>query len=180
MSNTNNAATGKTLTPAQAKRAKLIAEGKALEYSPTNYDITGPVQLVHIDESTGAVVGNFGEGVTSIALCFRSMLKTSEQVKKYPGGARFAAKVVICGAYVQKMPSEAQAAKGHIPAATWVFTPRGNFGVAAIAHPAPGSIVIDSAGVNGFAPNVDATVSSLRAAYSAKLAAALASKRQAA
>jgi hypothetical protein len=177
---TTNTATTKALTPAQAKRAKLIAEGKALEYSPTNYDITGPVQLVHIDKSTGAVVGNFGEGVESLALFFRSMVKTPEQLKKYPGGARFDAKVVICGAYVQKPLSEAQQAKGHVPAATWVFMPRGAFGTSQVAHPTPGVVVIDSAGVNGFAPHVDATISSLRAAYSAKLAAALASKRQAA
>lgn len=177
---TTNTATVKALTPAQIKRAKEIAEGKKLEYSPTNYDITGPVQLVHIDKATGAVVGNFGEGVESVAICYRAMLKTPEQMKKFPGGARFDAKVVICGAYVQKALSAAQQEKGHVPAATWVFMPRGAFGTSQVAHPTPGAIVIDSAGVNGFAPHIDATISSLRAAYSAKLAAVLASKRHAA
>ena len=146
--------TATNTAPATSTKAPELA------WDPANYNVMGPVKLIHVDSATGALVSNFGakdSGILSFAICYRSMAKAE--------GGRHPGKVGVFSAYIsQKAPGENAKAK---------WTIQNGKGVLAMAT--PGMVCIGQ-GVETFLPHVDATVSSLRAEYAAKVAAALLAK----
>lgn len=142
------------------KTSASTATSTELPWDPANYNVMGPVKLIHVDSATGALVSNFGgkdSGIISLAICYRSMVKAE--------GGRHPGKVGVFSAY------QAVKAPGENAKAKWTI----QNGKGVLAMGTPGTICIGKV-VETFLPHVDATVSSLRAEYAAKVAAALLAK----
>lgn len=134
---------------------------KKSDYSADRDLILGPVLLVHLSETTGERVGNFGEGVASFGIALRQMVKED--------GTRGSIRVSIHTAFVAKRAGTEKFQR-------WMV---GAGGKASLGVAAEGSVCLGE-GVKRLDVPVAMALYPIAGQFAAKAAAALAKSAKAA